>query len=315
MTETRLAWVFPGQGAQEVGMGRDLFDGSSAARRVFETADAILGYSLTDLCFNGPEDRLQETQHAQPAIFSISLACLEAARESDSLPAATPAIVAGHSLGEYTALVAAQALELEDGLRLVAERGRLMQEAAEQNPGAMAALIGLDEAAVSAICIDAGAEVCNLNAPGQVVIGGTSEAVERAMALALERGAQRGVRLKVSGAFHTSHVAAAVEGMARAVAAASLRDPLVPIVANTTAELLTTADALREELVQQLTKPVQWQRSVETLRAQGATGVIEFGPGRVLTGLVRRIDRALTVRNVSNLANARPQATPTATSS
>lgn len=294
-------------------MGRDLFDGCAAARHVFETANRVLGYSITELCFQGPAERLQETQHAQPAIFTVSLACLEAARELGGLPAGVPAFVAGHSLGEYTALVIAQALSLEDGLRLVAERGRLMQEAAQQNPGTMAAILGLDEAAASAVCRDTKAEICNLNAPGQVVIGGTPQAVEAAMALALERGAQRGIRLKVGGAFHTSLMAPAAEGMARALAATPLRDPQVPVIANTSAEPLTTAEALREELIQQLTRPVQWQRSVEMLRAQDVTGVIEFGPGRVLTGLVRRTDRSLSLRNVSDVASARPQATPSAT--
>jgi [acyl-carrier-protein] S-malonyltransferase len=308
VTEERLAWVFPGQGAQEVGMGRDLFDGAAAARRVFETADSVLGYSLTTCCFEGPAELLQETQYAQPAVFAMSLACLEATREAGGLD--PPAFVAGHSLGEYTALVAAGALDLGDGLRLVQERGRLMQLAAEQNPGAMAALIGLDEAAVRQICDEAGAEVCNLNAPGQVVIGGSEQAVGAAMALALERGAQRGVRLKVSGAFHTSFTAPASEGMARAATEAPLRDPQVPIVANTTAEPVTTAEALRDELVRQLIQPVQWQRSVEFLRSQGVSGVIEFGPGRVLTGLARRIDRSLGVRNVWDLASARSQASP-----
>ncbi|MCH8994251.1 MAG: ACP S-malonyltransferase [Chloroflexi bacterium] len=285
-------------------MGRDLFDGSPAARHVFETADGTLGISISQLCFEGPAERLNQTVHAQPALFATSLACLAAARELGSLPSDIPAFVAGHSLGEYTALAAAGALSLEDGLRLVQERGRLTQEAANQNPGIMAALLGLNAAAVTAICTEAGAEICNLNSPGQVVIGGTQEAVEAAMALALERGATRGVRLKVSGAFHTSHIAPAVDGMARAVADTPFRDPQVPVIANTTAEPLTSASAIREELVQQLTRPVQWQRSVEYLRAQGVGGVIEFGPGRVLSGLVRRIDRSLTVRNVSDLASA-----------
>ncbi len=285
-------------------MGRDLFDGSGAARHVFETADRTLGFSISQLCFEGPAEQLNETVNAHPALFTASLACLAAARELGSLSSELPAFVAGHSLGEYTALAAAGALSLEDGLRLVQERGRLTQEAANQNPGIMAALLGLDEAAVTAICTEAGAEICNLNSPGQVVIGGTQEAVEAAMALALERGATRGVRLRVSGAFHTSHIAPAVDGMARAVADTPLRDPQVPVIANTTAEPLTSAAALREELVQQLTRPVQWQRSVEYLRSQGVGGVIEFGPGRVLTGLVRRIDRSLAVRNVSDLASA-----------
>lgn len=291
-------------------MGRDLFDGSAAARRVFETADDVLGYSVTHDCFEGPAEHLQETQFAQPAIFVTSLACLEAARELGGLPEEPPAFVAGHSLGEYTALAAAGAMALEDGLRLVRERGRLMQRAAEQQQGAMAAIIGLDEAAVAGICKQAGAEVCNLNAPGQIVVGGTTEAVEAAMALALERGAQRGIRLKVSGAFHTSLMQPAVEGMERAVAGTPLRDPQPPVVANTSAGPITKAEAVREELVRQLAQPVRWQSSVEYLRAQGVDSVIEFGPGRVLTGLVRRIDRSIAIRNVSDLASARSQASP-----
>lgn len=307
MADATLAWVFPGQGAQDVGMGRDLFDGSPAARTVFETADAVLGYSLSNLCFNGPQGDLQDTQHAQPAIYTTSLACLEAARELGSLPEDPPAFVAGHSLGEYTALTASGALDLEDGVRLVAERGRLMQEASEQTPGAMAALIGLDEPTVQDVCREAGAEVCNLNAPGQVVVGGTETAVEAAMRLALERGAQRGIRLKVSGAFHTSLMEPAVEGMTRAVAAASLRDPKPPVIANTSAEPLTTASEVGDELVRQLTAPVRWQLSMEYMASQGVGAIIEFGPGRVLTGLARRIDRSLKGRNVADLASARPQ--------
>jgi [acyl-carrier-protein] S-malonyltransferase len=313
LTEKRLAWVFPGPGAQEVGMGRDLFRGSTAARHVFETADSVLGYPVTKHCFEGPAEQLQETQHAQPALFAASVACLEAARDLGGLPQDPPAFVAGHSLGEYTALYAAGALGLEDGLRLVRERGRLMQRAAERNPGAMAALLGLDDTAVGAICGEVGAEICNLNAPGQVVIGGSQQAVEAAIALALERGAQRAVRLKVSGAFHTSFMTSAAEGMARALGDAPLRDPQLPVIANTTAKPLTTGEALRDELVQQLVQPVQWRLSVEYLRSQGVGGVIEFGPGRVLTGLVRRIDRSLAVRNVSDIESARAQATPSPT--
>jgi [acyl-carrier-protein] S-malonyltransferase len=289
-------------------MGRDLFQGSAAARRVFEMADRVLDLSVTSLCFGGPEDALQQTENAQPAIFATSLACLEAARELGGLPSEPPAFVAGHSLGEYTALVAAGALTLEDGLRLVRERGRLMQQAGDENPGAMAAILGLDEAPLAAICSEAGAEVCNLNAPGQIVIGGTERAVAGAMALALERGASRGVRLNVSGAFHTSLMAPAAEGMRRAVSDTPLRDPDVPVIANTTGAPITSAGALREELVLQLRQAVQWQRSMEHIRDHGVSAVIEFGPGRVLTGLARRIDRKIAVRNVSDLAGARAQA-------
>ena len=248
MADQRLAWLFPGQGAQFTGMGRDLFEGSSAARRVYETADDVLGYAVTNDCFEGPEAHLQQTEFAQPALYVTSFACLEAAREFNSLPEQPPAFFAGHSLGEYTALAAAGAVGFEDGLRLVQERGRLMQQAAAQQPGAMAALLGLDEAAVHAICEETGAELCNLNAPGQIVIGGGSDAIEAAVALALERGARRGVMLKVSGAFHTSHMAPAAESMARAVANTTFHDPQAPVIANTSAEPMTNAAELAGEV-------------------------------------------------------------------
>lgn len=287
-------------------MGRDLFDSSDAARAIFEQADDILGYAVTALCFEGPEARLQETQHAQPAIFVTSVACLEAARERGVVSESPPAFVAGHSLGEYTALYAAGALTFEDDLRLVQERGRLMQEAADQQAGTMAALLGLEEDAVEAICEETGSEVCNLNAPGQIVIGGAERAVVAAMALALDRGARRSVKLKVGGAFHTSFMQPAAEGMERAVTETTFANASPPVVANTTAEPLTNAAALREELVRQLAQPVQWERSITFLAAQGVESVVEFGPGRVLTGLVRRIDKSLSRRNVSEMAGLEP---------
>ncbi len=287
-------------------MGRDLFDGSDAARAVLEQADGILGYAVTVLCFEGPEARLQETQHAQPAIFVTSVACLEAARERGVVSDSPPAFVAGHSLGEYTALYAAGALTFEDGLRLVQERGRLMQEAANQQAGTMAAILGLEEDAVDAICKETSAEVCNLNAPGQIVIGGAESAVEAAMALALERGARRSVQLKVGGAFHTTFMQPAAEGMERAVTDTPFTNANPPVVANTTAEPLTEATALREELVRQLTRPVQWQRSITFLATEGVDSVVELGPGRVLTGLVRRIESSFSRRNISVLADLEP---------
>lgn len=313
MANQSTAWLFPGQGAQQVGMGRDLFEGSTAAKRIFEAADQVLDYSISELCFDGPGETLQETQNAQPALYTVSFACLQAARELGGTLDEMPAFVAGHSLGEYTALVAAGAFEFEEGLRLVQERGRLMQEAGERNPGAMAALIGLDEETAIQVCADSGAEMCNVNAPGQIVVGGAPEKVSGAMSLALERGAKRGILLKVSGAFHTSHMKSAVEGMAVAIDAASIRDPEVPVIANSTGEPITTASEVGNELVRQMASPVLWQRSVEFMAAHGVATVTEFGPGRVLTGLVRRIDRSLAILNVSDLASAKSQtsATPT----
>jgi len=303
----RVAWVFPGQGSQEVGMGRDLAEASPAARRVLETADAVLGYPLSRLCFEGPEDTLRQTAYAQPAIFTTSLACLEAARELGGLSEEHPAFVAGHSLGEYTALVAAGALDLEMGLRLVQERGRLMQEAAEANPGTMAALIGLDDADVAELCTATGAELCNLNSPGQVVIGGPVEVVEAAVAAARERGAQRAVRLNVSGAFHTSLTAPAAQGMARAAAEAPLRDPAIPVVVNGTGLPAHSASDIREELVYQLTHPVRWRESVEFMAGAGVSGFVEIGPGRVLSGLIRRTVPGASVRTIGDAASARAQ--------
>lgn len=303
--QNAVAWLFPGQGSQQVGMGRDLAEASSAARRVFDTADAVLGYPLSRLCFEGPEDILVQTLHAQPAIFAASLACLEAARQLGGLSDEVPAFVAGHSLGEYSALVAAHALDLEEGLRLVQERGRLTQEVGEAQPGALAAIIGLEQAQVQELCEVTGAEICNLNAPGQVVIGGPLEIVESAVEVARERGARRAIRLNVSGAFHTSLMAPAVEGMARAVAGTALRDPVVPVLANGTALPLRSASEVREELVYHLTHPVRWQASVEFMANAGVGEFVEIGPGRVLSGLGRRIVPEARLHNIDAVASAR----------
>jgi [acyl-carrier-protein] S-malonyltransferase len=269
-------------------MGRVLFKQSAAARRLFETADSVLGRALSDICFQGPEDLLRQTINTQPAIMTVSLACLAAAQERGDLTR-PPSYVAGHSLGEYTAAVAAGAISFEDGLSLVQERGRLMQQAGEQNPGAMAAILGLGEPAVMKICEETGAEVCNVNAPEQVVIGGSPEAVEAATQQARAAGARRAIALNVSGAFHTTLMEPAAQGMAVALAAAEIHESPVPIIANGTGEPLASADGLRRELAFQLTHAVQWQRSVEYMMAQNVAAFVEFGPGQVLSGLVRRI--------------------------
>ena len=297
-----VAWIFPGQGSQQVGAGRDVYESSPAARQVFEQADAALGFPLSDLCFHGPEDSLRQTINAQPAIMAVSLACLEAAREADLLSRLRPAFVAGHSLGEYTALVAAGTLDADDGLRLVRERGRLMQEAGEASPGTMAAVLGLDLDAVEAVCREAGAELCNVNAPGQTVIGGALPTVEAAVDLARSRGARKAMLLNVSGAFHTSLMRPAVEGMERALAAATFRDPETPVVANGTGLPLTSAAAIREELLYQLAHPVLWQRSVEEMARAGVSTFVEIGPGRVLTALVKRIAPGAVLINIDGAA-------------
>lgn len=287
-------------------MGRDLYETHPAARSLLDEADAILGYPLSHLCFEGPEESLQQTVHAQPAIMAVSLACLAAARAEGALTG-RPAFLAGHSLGEYTALVAAGALSFADGLRLVRERGRLMQEAGERVPGAMAAVMGLPEEKVAALCQESGAELCNLNSPGQAVIGGPVDAVERAIGLARARGARHLARLNVSGAFHTSLMGPAADGMAQAIAGVPLAQARVPIVANSSAEPMAAAAAIREELLRQVCRPVLWQRSVEYIVAQGITSFVEIGPGRVLTSLIRRIDGSVSVRNIADMASIREQ--------
>lgn len=293
----KAAWLFPGQGSQHVGMGQALSEKSTAARDVFEKADAVLQRSLSDICFHGPEELLRQTINTQPAILTVSLACLAAAKEQGDLPD-TPSFVAGHSLGEYTAAIAAGALSFEDGLRLVQERGRLMQAAGEENPGAMIAVLGLDEAAARELCAASGAQVCNVNAPGQVVVGGDNDAVARATEMARSYGARRVVPLSVSGAFHTDLMRAAAAGMAAALAGTAFRDPQVPIVANGTGMPVCDAAALREELSYQLTHAVLWQQSVEHMLAAGVGVFVEFGPGQVLSGLVKRAAPAAAVRNV-----------------
>jgi [acyl-carrier-protein] S-malonyltransferase len=304
---TGEAWVFPGQGSQQVGMGRDMYETYAAARSLLDEADGILSYPLTRLCFEGPEDTLQQTVHAQPAIMVVSLACLAVARAEGALTG-KPAFLAGHSLGEYTALVVAGVLSFADGLRLVRERGRLMQEASERVPGAMAAVMGLPEEKVAALCQEAGAELCNLNSPRQAVIGGPVEAVERALALAQARGARHSARLNVSGAFHTSLMGPAADGMAHAIADVPFATARAPVVANSSAQPLVDADAIREELLRQLCRPVLWQRSVEYMAARGVTSFVEIGPGRVLTSLIRRIDGGVGVRNIADVASIREQA-------
>jgi [acyl-carrier-protein] S-malonyltransferase len=294
----KIAHVFPGQGAQAVGMGRDLYDAFPEARAVFEEADEALGISLSGICFEGPDDELRKTINAQPALVTVSYACLKTAQETGNLPAAD--FVAGHSLGEYTALAAAGVLDFKGTVRLARERGRLMYEAGLERPGTMAAIIGLDQDVLQAVCDETDTVIANINCPGQLVISGDTDKVGRAMELAQERGASRAVPLQVSGAFHSPLMQPAAEGMASIVPDMSLRDPLIPVIGNTTAQPLTTADAIKKELLDQLSSSVQWQGTIEYMIASGVTSIIEIGPGKVLTGLMRRIDRSIETRNIGD---------------
>ncbi|HJM75537.1 MAG TPA: ACP S-malonyltransferase [Dehalococcoidia bacterium] len=301
---SNVAWLFPGQGAQHVDMGRDLYDEAPAARAVFDAADAALGISLSSICFDGPEGELTRTVNTQPALVAHGLAALAAAVEAGSITQ-RPAMMAGHSLGEYAALIAAGAIDFDDGLRLVRERGRLMQEACDSTPGTMAAVLGLEPDDLRAICAQHGASVCNINAPGNITIGGTTGAVAAASEAATETGASRVVPLEVAGAFHTPLMAGAATVMAVALEAAPFTDPAVPIVSNVTASPITSGAELASELTEQITKPVLWADSVRAMLDSGASSFIEFGPGRVLTGLVRRTERSATLRNVATAADAR----------
>ncbi|MBE0481168.1 MAG: ACP S-malonyltransferase [Dehalococcoidia bacterium] len=298
-----IAYVFPGQGSQFVGMGRDLYQSSSRARQVFDQADEALGFPISRLCFEGPEEILRETVHAQPAILTVSIACLRATTQLNGTP--RPSFVAGHSLGEYTALVYASVLDFSSAVRLVRERGRLMQEAGAIRPGSMAAIIGLDETSVNEICVQTGAQIANINCSGQVVISGTREAVARCMDLARSQGAAGVVPLQVSGAFHSDLMEPAVEGMANAISRVDFRAPEVPIVANSTATPVTTVEQIKQELLDQLCRCVRWQPSVEYMVNAGVSTFFEIGPGVVLTKLIKRIARKAQALNIGELVSVR----------
>jgi len=295
----KTAHVFPGQGSQSVGMGLDLYRNYDAAKAVFEQADKAVGFSLSKLCFEGPEDELIKTVNAQPAIVTVSFACFEAVRSlNGGLPPA--AFVAGHSLGEYTALAAAGALDFATAVYLARERGRLMHEAGQITPGGMAAIIGLDESPLAEVCRQTDTRIANINCPGQIVISGAKDKLAKAVELAKEKGAHRAIPLQVSGAFHTPLMQPAADGMAEIMATLKFNDPAVPIIGNTTAKPLATAGEVKEELLAQLCNCVQWQRSVEYMVNNGVSNFIEIGPGRVLAGLIKRIDRNVKIINIGN---------------
>lgn len=298
-----VAYIFPGQGSQYVGMGKDLCGQFPAAKKFFDEADTVLGFPLSKICFDGPEEELKQTKNTQPAIFVHSVALWNLLKPADA------AMVAGHSLGEYSALVAAEAIPFADAVRLVRLRGELMQKAGAENPGTMAAVVGLDPKSVEEICAAASAagivQPANFNSPGQIVISGSITGVRKAMELAKERGAKLVKELVVSGAFHSPLMQSAKDKLLDALNSTRISNAKIPVYANVTASAVQNADDIRRLLFEQVTSPVRWEESVLNMAAAGATTFIEIGPGKVLQGLVKRTVAAAEIAGVDKAAEVK----------
>ncbi len=298
------AFLFPGQGAQVVGMGKDLFDAYPRARDVFQRANDQVDFDLADLCFNGPDEKLQMTQYSQPCILAASIAFLEVVKNETRLAAVKPVVCAGLSLGEYTALVYAGSLRFEDAVKLVYRRGRAMAAAGEKHKGSMLSVIGLGEAQIADIVAKASANgiiaAANFNSPEQIVLSGEPAALASADLLAKEAGAKMTVELKVSGAFHSPLMKPAADELAAALAEVEVAKPQTPVISNVTADYVSHPDQVRELLIRQLTSPVKWCPSMQKLMADGVNAFYEIGPGRVLGGLMKRIDRKAGVTSINS---------------
>ena len=298
---SKTALLFAGQGAQTVGMGKDLAGQFPAAKSWFDRANSALGYDLASICFNGPEAELTKTENAQPAIFLVGWVAFQLLKER--LPALQFDAAAGLSLGEFTALAAAGAMSFEDGLRLVRQRGRFMQEACDATRGGMAAIIGLDEAQTREVCAQAGVVLANLNCPGQLVISGESDKIAQAVEFAKAKGARRAIALPVAGAYHSPLMAGARPRLQAELAKVKLSAPTVPVISNVTGEAHAGAAEISARLVEQVTAPVLWEKSMRRLLAQGFTRFIELGPGTALSGFMKRIDKTAQMLNVADLAS------------
>ncbi len=310
----KTAFLFPGQGAQAVGMGADIARASQAAALVYQKANDIVGFDLSEICFEGPSEKLNTTTISQPAIFVTSVALLEVLKTSPDTKTITADVTAGLSLGEYTALYAAGVISFEDALILVQKRGQAMQAAADATDGGMVSIIGLDEEKVHQLCSEAAEgellQAVNFNCPGQIVVSGSKEACRRVVELAEKHGALKAVPLQVAGAFHTDMMASASEALSEALQQADISEPSdnknisnseIKIIANINADYYTSAEEIREGLTKQLTCPILWQKCMERLLADGVEKFYEIGPGRVLTSLMKRINRKTKVINVSSL--------------
>ncbi len=298
---SKTALLFAGQGAQAVGMGKDLAEKFPPAKTWFDRANTALGYDLASICFNGPEAELTKTENAQPGIFLVSWVVFQLLKEQ--APSLKFNATAGLSLGEFTALTAAGAMSFEDGLRLVRQRGRFMQEACETTRGGMAAVIGLDEAPTREICAEAGVVLANLNCPGQLVISGEADKIAKAVELAKAKGAKRAIALLVAGAYHSPLMAGAQPKLQAELAKVKLLPPVVPVISNVTGQAHGVAADISARLVEQVTSSVLWEKSMRHLLAQGFTRFIELGPGTALSGFMKRIDKKVQMLNVADVAS------------
>lgn len=295
----KLAYIFPGQGAQYVGMGKDLYEAFPVAKKIFDRADETLGFNLTKLCFEGPSESLSSTSNSQPAILATSIASLTVMESL--VPEIKASAALGLSLGEYSALVAAGGLSFTDGLRLVYSRGRFMEEASRQNPGRMASILGLGLEVIEEICRISGAEIANLNCPGQIVISGRNETIEKAAVLAGEKGAKKTMILDVSGAFHSSLMDGASRKLQQTLSDVRIAPPSIPVISNVNANPEISENEIKKNLVTQVNHKTYWEDSIKNVAKSGVDTFLEIGPGRVLKGLLRRIDPTLVVYNVGTV--------------
>ena len=292
------AVVFPGQGSQVVGMGADLYEKSSIAKDIYDEVDETLGRKLTDIVFSGSQDILNKTENAQPAITATSLACFSVFK--GKFKDFTPSVTAGHSLGEYTSLSASNALSVSDTIRLVSERGRLMQIACDKNPGGMVAIIGMEIDVVEEVCREAGAYPSNINSSQQVIISGDNDSLAIAVDLAKARGAKKAIKLSVGGAFHSILMEPARDSLMDFIESLNFSDPEIPLIGNVNAKPLENASQIKNELIEQLMSCVQWNDTIKYMSSNGLNDYIEFGPGKVLTGLIKRIDSNSSTMNIDS---------------